>query len=383
MQELFTRLINALKSGGPDSAEVQQVLQQINAQFPAQTEAAKSIVSGWVGTQPVSVQPVSQNPGFGFTSWKFVAPVLAALGVGTGAGAGIDKQALWESIKTLPLPHIGNRWELLGVVAIVGAVVGFAYSFYRNNWTIILPSFTKGQDQFKVASWGFLRNVFMASVVSAGTTWLAFSSAPKPGADGNFLTWTVLASAMAAGLVGSRMASGEVEKNVLWEALSNSAGKPAVTGLGNLVSEAKTPLDAAAIATGLPVPGVKPPKEMSVVRQPAEIEADLLGNFDRPALKDWLTKRGTPLGKEGTGAPLGTLGEVQLLKPGIRTAIKDLEIVAVASMLPDAFLTEVDKKGIDAVSFKDLLGNVQRQAIAVKDTLATLPVGWSLTPDRA
>ena len=105
----------------------------------------------------------------------------------------------------------------------------------------------------------------MAAVVSVATTWLAFSSA-APASDGNFLTWTVLASAMAAGLAGSRMASGEVEKNVLWEALADSAGKPAVAGLGKLVDDAKTELDAAAIATGQAVPGVKPPKEMSLVR---------------------------------------------------------------------------------------------------------------------
>jgi hypothetical protein len=384
MQELFARLITALNAGGPNSADVQQVLQQINVQFPAQADVAKSIVTGWVASPAVTPQPVSKDPGFSPWSWKFITPVLAALGLGTGAGAGIDTKSLWESIKTVPLPYIGNRWELLGVVAVVGAIVGFAYSFYRNNWTIVLPTFSKSQEQFKVASLGFLRNVFMAAVVSAATTWLAFAStADVPPKEGNLLTWTVLASAMAAGLVGSRMASGEVEKNVLWEALSTSAENPAFSGLGKLVTDAKTALDAAAIATGEKVPGVKTPKDIGFVRQPAEIEADLLSNFDRPALKEWLKSRGTPLGKEGTGAPLGALGELQVLKPGIRNAIKDLEIVAVAGMSPDAFLTEVDKKGIDALSFKDLLGNVQRQAIAVRDTLTMLPVGWSLTAERA
>ena len=266
MQELFARLITTLKAGGPNSADVQQVLQQINEQFPAQAEVAKSIVNGWTTSPTTQPQPVSSSSGFSFTSWKFLAPVLAALGIGTGAGAGIDTKSLGEFLKTLPLPYIGNRWALLGVVAAVGAIVGFAYSFYRNNWTIILPTFSKSQDQFKVASWGFLRNVVMAAIVSGATTGLAFSKSSAPQTDGNLLTWTVLASAMAAGLVGSRMASGEVEKNVLWEALSNSAEKPAVPGLGKLVDDAKTALDAAAIATGQAVPGVKPPKEMSFVR---------------------------------------------------------------------------------------------------------------------
>jgi len=383
MQELFARLITALNAGGPNSADVQQVLQQINTQFPAQAEVAKSIVSGWVASPAVSAQPVSQNSGFSFTSWKFLAPLLAALGIGSGAGANIDMKSVMAFLTKFPLPVINNRWELLGVVAVVGAIVGFAYAFYRNNWTIILPSFSKSQDQFKVASLGILRNVFMAAVVSAATTWLSFSSSAAPPSGGNLLTWTVLMSAAAAGLVGSRMASGEVEKNVLWEALATSAERPAVSGLGALVDNAKTALDAAAIATGDTVPGVKPPKEMNLVRQTSDIEADLLRLFDRPTLKDWLTKRGVPLGRDGAGVPVGTLEEPQSFKSALKTAIKDFEVVPVAGMSSDTFLSEVDKRGIDAQSFKELLGDVQRQAIAVKDTLAKLPVGWSLTADRA
>jgi hypothetical protein len=373
--------MKALTAGGPKSADVQQVLQQINTQFPAQADVAKSIVDGWPTSQATPPESVSLTSGFSFTSWKFLAPVLAALGIGSGAGASIDTKSLMDSLKTIPLPLINNRWELLGVVAAVGAIVGFAYSFYRNNWTLVLPKFSKNQDQFKVASWGFLRNVLMAAVVSAGTTWLAFSSTSS--SDGNLLTWTVLMSAAAAGLVGSRMASGEVEKSVLWEALATAAERPAASGLGKLVDDAKTPLDAAAIATGQSVPGVRPPKEMNLVRQTADIEADLLRLFDRQTLKDWLTKRGVPLGQDGAGLPVGTLEEPQSFKSALKTAIKDLEIVPVAGMSSDAFLSEVDKRGIDALSFKELLGNVQRQAIAVRDTLAKLPVGWSLTPDRA
>src|SRR5262249_49863852 len=267
MQEFIDRLMNALKAGGPNSADVQQVLQQIGAQFPGQAEVARAIVSGWpTSPAPPPPQPASSSSGFSFTSWKFIAPVLAALGIGTGAGAGIDMKSLRDSLEKIPLPQISNRWALLGVVAAVGGGVGFAYSFYRKHWTIALPTFARGQNQFQVASWGFLRNVFMAAVVSAATTWLAFSNmAPPP--DGNLLTWTVLLSAVAAGVVGSRMASGEVEKQVLWEALSSSSEKPAVAGLGKLVGKAATPLHAAALATGQAVPGVKPPQAIRLLRK--------------------------------------------------------------------------------------------------------------------
>jgi hypothetical protein len=343
---------------------------------------AKAIVNGWVGIPRGSARTASADPGFSFSSWKFIAPVLAALGIGTGAGAGIGTKSLLEPLKTLPVPVVSNRWELLGVVAVVGAVVGFAYSFYRNNWTIILPTFSRSQDQFKLASWGFLRNVLVAAVVSVATTWFAFSSAPKPASDGNLLNWTVLVSAIVTGLVGSRMASGEVEKQVLWEALTMSAEKPAVPGLARLVENAKTPLDAAALVTGQPVPGVKPPKEMSLVRLSAEIEANLLKNFDRPALKKWLVTRGTPLGKDGTGVPLGTLEQVQVFKSSLKVAIKDIEIQQVASMSSDAFRWELEKRGIEFASYKDSLDDVHNAAVRVKELLGSLPAGWSLTYDR-
>jgi hypothetical protein len=133
-------------------------------------------------------------------------------------------------------------------------------------------------------SGAFLGTVFglalVAAIVSVGMTWLTFSS--RSSSDGNRLIWTVLMSAAAAGLVGSRMASGEVEKDVLWDALAASAERPLAPGLGKLVDDAKTPLDAAAIATGQSVPGVKPPKEMNLVRRTADIEADLLRHLDRP-----------------------------------------------------------------------------------------------------
>ena len=213
------------------------------------------------------------------------------------------------------------------MVAGAGAVVGFVYSFYRNNWTIILPTFSKSQEQFKVASWGVLRNVFMAAVVSAATTWLAFAStAAVPPKDGNLLTWTVLASAMAAGLVGSRMASGEVEKNVLWEALATSADNPSVPGLGTLVENAKTPLDAASIATGQPMPGVRPPKEIKAVRQSAEIEANLLTLFDRPTFKALLLKLGKPLNQGRGWAYYRTARPIPVDEAGPQKSIEESRV---------------------------------------------------------
>jgi hypothetical protein len=380
MQELFNRLIAALAAGGPNSPDVQQVLQQINQQFPGQADVARAIVSGWAGGAAPPAQPPGQPPQTTGVWWKVLVPTLAALGIGTGAGTQLDASGLLKTITSIPLPQVTNRWPMLGIVAALGAVVGVAYSVYRNNWALILPSFARDQNQFKVASWGFLRNLFMGAVVSTLTTWTAFANAP---ANTNLLTWTVLLSAVAAGVVGSRMASGQVEKDVLWTALAQSADQPPVPGLGRLVDNAKTALDAAAIATGQPVPGVKPPPEMSVVRTPADIEADLLTLFDRPMLKDWLVRRGTPLGNDGAGLTLGTMEQVQPLKSSIKIALNDLEIVRVATMSPDAFLADLDRRGIASASFRELLTNIHGTAIRVKELLSTLPASWSLTADRA
>ena len=380
MQELIARLMTALSTGGPNSAAVQQVLREINVRYPDQTDTALAIVAGW----PAAARTGQSGPsdsGMSFTSWKFIAPVLASLGIG-GAGAQfVDTNSVMRFFATLPLPQVSNRWELLGVVAAVGAVFGLGYSFYRNNWTLILPTFSRTQSQFKVASWGSLRNVVMAALAAVATTWLALSNGPPAAQDANLLTWSVLGSAVVAGIVGSRMTSGEVEKSVLWEALSTAADQQEIAGLGKLVSDAKTPLDAAAIATGSAVPGVKPPKEISVVRQVTDPEAKLLSNFDRPALKNWLLKRTVPVGRDGSGLPLDTLAEVQRLNPAIKPVLTGLEIVPVASMPLDSFLAELNMRGIDAAGFQNPLGGVQRQAVMVRDGLGALPTDWTLSVD--
>ncbi len=147
------------------------------------------------------------------------------------------------------------------------------------------------------------------------------------------------------------MASGEIEKKVLWKALSTSTENPSVAGLGKMVTDAKPALDAAAIATGQKIPGVTAPKEMTLVRQPADIEADVLALVDRPTLKALLVSRGKPLGNDATGLTLEVLDQLQSMKASLKEPLKNLEISRVATMTPDLFIAEVDKLGIDAMQF--------------------------------
>ena len=64
------------------------------------------------------------------------------------------------------------------------------------------------------------------------------------------------------------------------------------------------------------------------------------------------------------------------MKPGLKNPLKNLEFPNVAIMTPEQFLVEVDRQGIDAARFKDLLIRVHSQAVRAKEILGTLP------PDR-
>jgi hypothetical protein len=370
MSELITQLAAALMASGPNSNDAQQIRQQIRLQSPAEVNMADEMVKKWRDSSAAPPpQPASSNSDGPSLPWKSVTAVLAALGIGTGAGAGIDFKSLPAYFENVPLPFIGNRWELLGVVAAVGAIVGFLYSFYRNNWTIVMPAFSRSQQQFKVASWGFLRNVVMGATVAAATTWTAFSSMPATAAGGNLLTWTVLLSAVVAGIVGSRMTSGEAEKNVLWDALARSAENPAVPGLGPSVRNAKTPDLASKIVTGGAV-------------KPAEIQADLLTLFDLPTLKALLQKLGKPLNQDADGLTIEPLEQFQAMKPALKEPLKNLEVRNVAVMTPEQFHGQVDRQGIDAARFKDLLTGVHGQAVRAMTNLAAWPKDLTLSADN-
>ena len=155
-----------------------------------------------------------------------------------------------------------------------------------------------------------------------------------------------------------------------------------MAGLGQKVDAAKTALQAAAIATRQPVPGVKPPQGTDIVGQQAKIASEFLDLFDRATLKELLAKRTTPLGTDGAGLTLEALNELQPLKPGLKTLLKDLEIVAVAALPLDRFLEEMDKKGIDVVSLREPLAAIHTKAVLVKELLSKLPSSCTLTSDR-
>ncbi|HEX3151311.1 MAG TPA: hypothetical protein VHR66_24750 [Gemmataceae bacterium] len=297
-------------------------------------------------------------------------PLLGGLGIGAGAGAGATSFS-WKDIQKLPLPDVTNRWALLGIVALIGAIVGVAHVYYRNNWTLPWPT-TRMENGTKVFSLGFLRNMLVASGVAMATTWIAFANVavdpPDPNGEvrtnapeprSTLLTWNVLVSAVVAGVMGSRMASGQVEMKDLWKTLGKVAEAPARPGIKEKIDSAKTATDAAKIAKqGLPP-------------QPHEIEGELNQLVMPAVLAEARAKVGQP-GPEGAGLTLASLEVFQHLKPSVQTLLKNFEIAKVAEMSVDSFIQEADNRGIEASNFKDLLTSLHAQSVRVMELLRAL-----------
>src|SRR5262249_37062455 len=146
---------------------------------------AHAMVDGAIiseGGEPQSSAPPAE------TSWLSAKTITFLLGgLGIGGSVGLTKFS-WSDLEKPPLPDVTSQWVLLIIVAVVGWLVGLAHAFYRNNWSLILPVISRDGGRFRVRSFGFLRNVFMASLVSVATTWIAFSNVavenPVPPAKG-------------------------------------------------------------------------------------------------------------------------------------------------------------------------------------------------------
>jgi hypothetical protein len=395
MQELFATLLKELGENGPGSPSVQSVLSEIAHRFPGEAPRARAMVDGTLlasGGQPQAAPAQDgQSP---WWASKLSIAGLSVLGGGS-AGAGLTNVS-WQNLQKPPLPDVTSQWTLLAIVAALGAVVGLAHSFYRNGWAFIMPVLARGDGRFQVNSLGFLHNVIAGAAVAVATTWIAFSNtavgndAKKSATEaavgavpGSLLTWNVLMSAVVAGVVGSRMSSGQVEKNTLWQALSRVVEAPMSPGLAKDVLDAKTPFDAVTVATGTPPPGFVP--RTGTASQTAETEKELLALFDRPALKDRLTKLGKPVDTDAAGLTLGVLGSFQDLNSTLQNVLGEIPIAAVATISFDDFTKEVASRGLNEGRITKLLTGLHAQAIRVMEllrTLAATQATWSLAADR-
>jgi hypothetical protein len=374
MQELFAKLLQALAATGANSPEVQQYLAEIEANFKDKAGWARAMVDGArIGEGD---QPISSPPAPSWLSARFLVPLLGGLSVGGGTVAGILKLA-HDGLDGFALPTVTSQWVLVLIVAVLGALVGLTHAFFRNGPTLILPTINWKGGRISVQSFGFLRNMFMASLVAVATTWMAFfhvsvadtpdkagPNAGPPAANQSLLTWNVLLSTLVAGIVGSRMASGQVELKTVLQALAITAEAPAVPGLGKRILNAKTPLEAVALATGAPPP--RPPATEPASRT-VETEAQL---------RSLLTK---PVGKDVNGLTLEFLKGFDSLTPTIKTLLKDSQIKDVAAMKLEDFTAEAQGRGIDANATKALLAELHSQATRVMELLGSFPTTGTLS----
>jgi hypothetical protein len=387
MQELFARLKKAIAEHGPNSPDVQAAVGEIEARFAKQAWRARAMVEGEVvagGGEP----PPGEPPAGPAT--RPVLPLIGGLVAGGGIGAGVVSVS-WQDLQRLPLPPVTSPWALLLVVAVVGVVVALGHTYYRNGWTLILPTWSRGPGRFRIESFGFLRNMVFGAAVAVATTWMAFSPAAipppgqsaeprpdEPGARPTLLTWNVLVSAVLAGIFGSMVASGEVEVKSLWQALARVAEVPGVPGLKKLVENARTPFEAVTVATGDPPPGYRPPRgDRPSVR---ETEAELLKQFHRTALAAAVAGMPKPVDRTGAGLKLATLEAFDPLKPAVQNLLKDFEVSEVAAGSLDEFAGKAEDRGLDAAHFRELLANLHRQSVRVMELLGSLPKDWTLDP---
>lgn len=364
MQELLAKLQQQLSDSGPVPPPVQDTMRQIDA----------ALVGG--GGQAPEKQPDS-------SSWLKSKGMIGALCVLAGtAGVGIGKIP-WEKLSKLPLPGVTNTWLLLAIVATIGALTGLAHAFYRNKRSLLVPVITRDGGRIHVKTFGYLANVAAGSGVAVLTAWMAMSNVSAeapPAVPPNLLSWNVLLSAVLAGVVGSRMASGDVETSALLKALSTRTESPAVPGLGKKVQEASTVMEAITVATGVPPPGFVP--RTGTVADTSNAEKKLLALFEPKALKKVLTASGKPLDSSGGGLTLATLAPFQNLTRGLQNLLGDIAIAEVANLSPDAFAEKVERRGIDVTAVRPALNTLHGDAVQVMQLLRALPATWSLGPNR-
>lgn len=302
-------------------------------------------------------QPVpGTDPPAGF-NWKYLVGFVGGLPLVGGTAAYFDP-------KTFENIHfrftLANTPELLGVAAGIGAVVGFVYSIYHNNWSLALPqlSLDKVKGTVSLPRWGFLDEVLLAVVLAVLATWAKSPSDPP-----HKFTESTFALVAGAALAGARMRSGYADRDVLRDALAETVGQVAAPRRKIAVENAATSIDAVRATLG---------------DNTATLPAKLRDLFDPAALADRLTAQGKPIGGDGNGLTLETLAQHQVLQSVLKPFVKDMRLPEVAAMSEADFLKAVANNGIDVTEFRPALVAIQKAAGDVMNALKALPPDWKM-----
>lgn len=409
MQELFATLFNKLSLKGPHSDEVKNLLADIEKQFPDQAERAKALRDSWLLSQgkPLDAQASASAlapPGMNFLSWKFYVPVLGALGLGGGlsqGGAVLDFLGKYET--ELAKISTSSKYIYMGWLALIGAMTGAVLSLVRNRG-LVIPRFSHEQasNKLTVVNPGILGDAFFSAVAAMLTTWVAVPTLSQPNpaptntetklvseattsatptataAQTPFkLTPNVIVSALIAAIGGAEFLRSFWERHILRKALTEVAKRDSMDPTTiEAIRKATTNAEAAALASGMNVPGVN-------ASPTADAEAKFLAHFEAAQLKACITRLDKPLTNKGEGLTLEPLKLLQgAMDLTLKAALKPMPLDQVAAFTEEEFNARVRVNGVITDTFGVLLKEVHALAKAAKADLSALPDGWTLPATR-
>lgn len=248
MNDLLAR-INALAAAKkwPDAATLNELRTAFGSQPPEVAANLHALLDNLLD----NLRPGGGGGGGGAFNWK-TGLALAGAVVGGGAiktavGDVNSPTFNWQKLVEGVTLTLHNKYELLGVIALIGAVVGIGYSVFHNGWKLVLPHVRRdaANNTLEVNRWGFLDETAFAAAAAVVTCWGATDTFDKAEFK---LQGGMIVSAVTAAVIGARMRSGMQDRNLLWSALAESTVRPpAVPGTDAEVK--KAPTVPAAVAT--------------------------------------------------------------------------------------------------------------------------------------
>jgi hypothetical protein len=378
-------LLAELNKSGPDAPSVAALAQLVKTQYADHAADVDLLLAS------------RRAPAAAGSNWSGVAThggmlTAGALAAFLYAYSGTINDAIFRLNLSVTL-----SWVLLLIVAGVGGLGGLLNAYLADT-SLVLPRWQLVHGKLTFFP-GFLGNIATGALTAIVTVWLATpgqaGAAPETGstapvatseaAGKNLLTPAILISAFIAGFGGSRVATGQRDKNLLLAATQAALVRPSDPAASRAVSAARSAVEAFTLATGA---APNSPRSTAPAGSAAGTgpEADLLRLLDPQGLRNYFavllqSGKAAVLRRDGAGLPLGVLAAVQSLAAPWRDAVKDLRLMDVAGVPFDRFKESVPQPaGTDPVAFSAALANAWTAARDARTKLEQMPEDWLLKP---